>query len=127
MLQHSKAESLPNYRLIAILLGRLCLGISEATTVFTIIAQKVFTERTGEGQRGNIQGKYSSETLHNVIIEVFGDLQLDPRRLLLWQDAQLRLCNVYGHSLECYGCLLNTDLATVLSLRQVAKNLVPSR
>ena len=82
-------------RIIAIMLGRLRMGVQECINAYIRLADKVFRKtRHRVNLKANVQGRFDREILESVIKEVIVSAGYPENALL--KDDSLKPCKVFG-------------------------------
>ena len=75
-----------HYRIIALMLGRLRMGIDDAINWYNRLAEQVFSDQKRWGE-----GKFKATKLESFLKSVVGDVMGDPELPLLEED-EARIC-----------------------------------
>jgi hypothetical protein len=87
-----------DYRLIAIMLGRLEMTVPECIEAYTKLMKQVFEKkehRSIVGVLGGVKSRFSSETLKNAIAQVIEERNMDIGEKL--ENGTKPECRVYVH------------------------------
>ncbi|KAE9367217.1 FabD/lysophospholipase-like protein [Stipitochalara longipes BDJ] len=79
--------------LIALMLGRLRMSVDETIESYRMLAGRVFKNRSRLGWKGNLQGRFSAESLENAIKDILLKHGLDENTRL--KDQELMSCKVF--------------------------------
>ena len=74
-------RNLITFRLIAILLGRLRLSVSQAIEKYGALSKHVFSEQKPGWKDGRFKASKLEEAIRNVLTETLGDGRADERML----------------------------------------------